>query len=102
MFLLACHHVAGTHRSVLVTTAFAHADATLHGIRKAAFVSRIFEIGLPLRGIVMLAITQVLVPTEWSNDFPRVHFPVRIPDLFEFAERLDEFLAKHDRQQFAA
>ena len=56
MLLLERNHVAGTHRSMLVPAAFAHPYATLHGVREAAFVIRIFEIRLPLRRIVTFAV----------------------------------------------
>ena len=98
MLLFARDHVAGTHRSVLVAPAFAHADATLHRVGEAFLVVGIFEIGLPLRRIVMFAVTQIFVAPIRSNDLARVHFPVRVPYLFEFAERLHQFVAEHSRQ----
>src|SRR5947207_606789 len=78
MFLLARDHVARAHRSILMPPTFAYPDATLHCVGKTSFVTRIFEIRLPLRRIVMLAVTQIFVAPVRANDFTWVHFPVRV------------------------
>ena len=50
----------------------------------------------------MLAVAQILIAPVRPNDFARIHFPVRIPDLLKLAKCLDEFFAKHDWQKVAA
>src|SRR5690242_12284917 len=102
VFLLARDHVAGTHCAVLVPSTLTDPNATLHCIRKAPFIRGILEVCLPLWRIVVFAVTQIFVASEWSNDLSGIHLPIRIPNCFEFAERLHEFLAKHDRQKLAS
>src|SRR5438874_1351587 len=95
MLLFTRDHVTGAHRSVLMPPAFAHPDATLHCIRKAPVIVRIFEMRLPLRRVVVLAITQIFVPPVRPNDLARVHFPVWLPNFLELADCLHEFVAEH-------
>src|SRR5439155_13097390 len=93
MFLFTRDHVAGAHRSVLVPPAFAHADTAFHRVGKTSLILGILEIRLPLRRIVLFAVTQIFVAAVRANDLARVHFPVRVPDLLEFTESLHQLLA---------
>ena len=88
MFFFACRHVAGAHSAISVSAALSHAHAALNRIGKTGFVVGKREVRLPLRRAVMFAIAEVLVSTLRPDHFPRIHLPIRVPDLLEFDERL--------------
>ena len=85
-----------------MTAAFANTDAAFERIGKTAFVLGVLEISTHLRRIVFFSITQILIAMVRQNHFARIHFPIRIPDLFKLSKSADQFFAKHFRQQFAA
>src|ERR1039457_992126 len=45
---------------------------------------------------------QILVKSIRTDQFTRVHFPIRVPKRLELAESLHEFRPKHFWKQFAA
>src|SRR5438477_298870 len=74
MHFFARYHVTRTHRSTLMTAAFANTDAAFERIGKTAFVLGVLEISTHLRRIVFFSITQFLIAMVRQNHFARIHF----------------------------
>ena len=78
-----------------MSPALADADAAFDRVRETRFVIRKFEMRFPLRRIVMLAVAQIFMSMLRPNHFARIHFPIRVPDLFELDECFHQFVAEH-------
>ena len=74
---------------------------SLERARKAAAFGRDkCEMRCRPRRIIVRAQAQILVDAIGVDQFVGVHFPLRVPDRLEFAERLHQFVAVHQRQEF--
>ena len=92
-------HVTRTHRAAFAATTFPDADTAQHAFGKISIVFRVKKFGFGIPWMIIRAEPQILILMERVYDFARIHFILRVPDFFEFAKRLDQFLAEHDRQQ---
>src|SRR5207248_5673810 len=81
VFFLPRHHVTGTHRTVFMTATLPHPHAALDRVRKTPLVGRKAEMRVPLRRLVMLAISKIVVAMARPDDLPRIHLPVRVPKI---------------------
>ena len=61
-----------------------------------------FEMRRRIVRIPVRAEPQVFINPVGPHDFVRVHFPLRVPDGFELAERLDQLGTKHLGQELGA
>ena len=102
MHLLVRNHVARTHRAAILPSTLADPNTTLQRPRKAEVVVRKAEVGFRLGRMVIGPIAEILVDAVWPHDFARIHFPVWVPDIFEFLKSTDQLLPEHARQQFGA
>src|SRR5205823_766082 len=82
--------------------AFAYSDTTQGGMREAAVIFGELEMCLGLPRRVIWAKAQVFVELVGLKYFPRIHLPVWVPSLLEFAEGLHQFGAEHSGQKFGA
>ena len=95
---VARHHVAWAHRAAFVATAFADSDTSLGCAGEVSIVVGKLEIRFWLPGVVICSEPEILVGLVRIDDLAGVHLVVRIPDAFEVAKRLHQFVAEHDRQ----
>src|SRR5206468_12211582 len=95
-------HVARTHRAAITSPALTHTNTTLHRPRKAEVIVRKVEVRFRLGRMVIGPIAEILVDAVWPHNFARIHFPVWVPDIFEFLKSMDQLLPEHARQQFGA
>ena len=102
VFLFARGHEARAHHAGVELAAFADADAAQHGAIDAAFVVAEMQMRLRRPRFVLRAEAEVLRRLVGIDDLAGVHLPLRIPERLEFAERADQTLAEHLRQQRAA
>src|ERR1700732_1160277 len=100
MFLFASCAEAGTHYAAFIVTALSHAHAAQRGVRQAAMILGKLKVSPRFPRFVVGAQTQVLIQLIRLNYLARIHFPIWIPQGFELTESLDQFRAKHFRQQF--
>jgi hypothetical protein len=59
-------------------------------------------VGGDVRRIVIGAEPEILVQPVGIDNFTGVHFPIRIPNRFEFAKRLDQLWTIHLGKKFGA
>src|SRR5438270_512698 len=85
----------GAHDAAFFAAAFAYSDTTQGGMREAAMIFGELEMCFRLPRCVIWAQAQVFVEPVGLKHFSRIHLPVGIPCLFEFAEGLHQFGAKH-------
>ena len=99
VFFLVRDHIAGAHRVLLALAirppALSHPDATQCSVREAAVVVRKLEVSLWLPRLVGRAEPKVLINAIWLDDLPGIHFPIRVPNGFEFPKSLNQFASKH-------
>ena len=99
MLFLARGLVAGAHGLRMLLAAIADADTTQGDPAKIPFVFGILKMCLWLRRIVIGSQTQIFCRQIGVDNFSGIHFPIRIPDRFEFAEGLHQFFTEHFRQK---
>src|SRR5439155_21788147 len=101
MHFFARYHVTRTHRSTLMTAAFANTDAAFERIGKTAFVLGVLEISTHLRRTVFSSIPQILIARIRKNHLARIHFPIWTPDLSKPSKPPTKFFANHLGHNFA-
>src|SRR5205814_5319805 len=75
---------------------------TLDRVGKTSFVIWKLEMRSKLWRIIIFAVTQILIAPKRLHHLARIHFPIRVPDLFELRECLHQFVPEHFRKQLSA
>src|SRR4051812_34403728 len=95
MHFFASDHIARAHHSSRFPAACTDPDTPFDSVAKAAAVIRIVKMSFALRMVEVRTKAEVFIDPIRIDDFPRIHFPVRIPSRFELAKGLDQLRTVH-------
>jgi hypothetical protein len=93
---------ARAHRFAFETATLADAETTLRGESKTALVFGKLEVGVNASRLMIRPDTQIGVQWIRIDHLARIHFPLRVPDGFEFSKGLHKFRAVHFGQNLRA
>src|SRR5579883_953314 len=102
VLLFACGAIARAHGAALMPSAEADANTAEGRVGEIPAVIGEAEMRRRVPRLVVDSEPQVFIDSVGIHHLAGVHAPLRIPNRLELAERLNEIITEHDRQQFGA
>ena len=99
MFLFARDHVARAHHAMVEAAALAHSHAPHDGALHPPLVLGELEVRRRRPLLEVGAEAEVLGRVVRRHHLAGIHLPLRVPQRLELAERADQVIAEHLRQQ---